>query len=267
MRKAEKAANEDNVLMPIHLLIASLQEKTGVLGEISLKCELQLSSLREFARNAQANSTEFQKDNVLFNIPVSKEVQLVFQEAVEYMKNYNQVFVNEGHLLKALLTTKVIDHYLSIEDKNIIMTLGTTPRDMITHLGQLNFPHSDSNIVRKANKNDYSCLLQFVETNFSSEWSKTLRDGFLLTDPSIYIAVKEEEIIGFAAFDVYKRRKCYFGPMGVSKSSRIKGVGTLLLHHCLREMKEIGYEYAIIGGAGPIEFYEKACHAVVIPNY
>jgi hypothetical protein len=30
-------------------------------------------------------------------------------------------------------------------------------------------------------------------------------------------------------------------------------------------MKEIGYEYVIIGGAGPIEFYEKACNPVVIP--
>ncbi|MCS0787578.1 hypothetical protein NX021_05290 [Cytobacillus firmus] len=62
---------------------------------------------------------------------------------------------------------------------------------------------------------------------------------------------------GFAAFDVYRNRKGYFGPMGVVKTSRIKGAGNALLHHCLRDMKEIGYEYAIIGGAGPIEFYEK----------
>ncbi|WP_425454571.1 hypothetical protein [Gracilibacillus dipsosauri] len=38
-----------------------------------------------------------------------------------------------------------------------------------------------------------------------------------------------------------------------------------LLHYCLKEMKEAGYEYAIIGQAGPIEFYEKACQARVIP--
>ncbi|WP_282172419.1 hypothetical protein [Cytobacillus firmus] len=34
----------------------------------------------------------------------------------------------------------------------------------------------------------------------------------------------------------------------------------------LNNIKEIGYGYAIIGGAGPIEFYEKACRAVVIPS-
>lgn len=30
-------------------------------------------------------------------------------------------------------------------------------------------------------------------------------------------------------------------------------------------MKEIGYEYVIIGQAGPIEFYERCCNAKVIP--
>jgi GNAT superfamily N-acetyltransferase len=265
MRTAEDEAKKDNVLMPIHLLIASLQEKTGVLGEISIKCNLDVSSLRAEARNPKAMSTPESIIDSRFSIPVTKETQQVMDEAVMYMKNYNQVFVNEGHLLKALLTTKFIDHYISDNDKKTILTLGTNSRDMIIHLGQLNFLQSNSTIVRKVNKDDYSCLLRFVETNFSSEWSETIKDGFLLNDPSIYIALSENEIIGFAAFDVYKGKKCYFGPMGVTKSNRIKGVGTLLLHHCLREMKEVGYEYAIIGGAGPIEFYEKACHAVVIP--
>ncbi|TCJ01702.1 GNAT family N-acetyltransferase [Cytobacillus praedii] len=267
IKNAENEATADKVLMPIHLLIACLQEKTGLLGEISLKCELKVSSLRALASNGMENSTTDSKKDLLFNVPVSKDVQLVFQEAAICMKNYNQVFVNEGHLLKALLTTKVIDQYLSEEDKKIILNLGTTSRDMVAHLGEFNFPLAGANIVRRVNNNDYSSLLQFVEANFSSEWSQTLKDGFLADAPSIYIAVADEEIIGFAAFDVYKGRKCYFGPMGVSKSNRIKGVGTLLLHQCLREMKEIGYEYAIIGGAGPIEFYEKACHAVVIPHH
>ncbi|MFE8697625.1 GNAT family N-acetyltransferase [Cytobacillus sp. FJAT-53684] len=265
MRNAEKEA--DHVLMPVHLLIACLQEKMGALGEISMKCEIEISSLREMATNEKANLDVISVKDARFNIPVSKEVVFVFQEAVNYMKHYNQVFLNEGHLLKALLRTKVIDSYLSDGDKKIILNLGTTSRDMITHLSQYHFPQIDLNIVRKVTISDYSRLIQFVETNFSSEWSQTIKDGFLKSDPSIYIAVAGEEIIGFAAFDVYKGRKCYFGPMGVSKSNRIKGVGTILLHHCLKEMKEIGYEYAIIGGAGPIEFYEKACHAVVIPYH
>ncbi|WP_409300140.1 GNAT family N-acetyltransferase [Peribacillus sp. SCS-155] len=105
-----------------------------------------------------------------------------------------------------------------------------------------------------------------MEDYFSKGWAETIRNGFLLAEPSIYIALDENEsIVGFAAYDRYKNKKGYFGPMGVTETNRIRGVGHALLHHCLKDMSEIGYEYAIIGGAGPIEFYQKACQAVVIP--
>lgn len=182
------------------------------------------------------------------------------------MNRYNQIYVNEGHLLKALITTEVIENLLSEENKKLILTLGTTSRDMITHLGHYIFPNINTPLIRRVNLKDQYNLIQFVEMNFSKEWSQTIRDAFLFSEPSIYIAFdSNENIIGFAAFDVYRNKKCYFGPMGVSKTNRIKGIGFALLHHCLKDMSEIGYEYAIIGGAGPIEFYEKTCNAVVIP--
>lgn len=54
--------------------------------------------------------------------------------------------------------------------------------------------------------------------------------------------------------------------MGTSRKYRVKGIGKILLHKSLKSMKEIGYEYAIIGQAGPIEFYEKNCNAKLIPS-
>ncbi|WP_436376936.1 GNAT family N-acetyltransferase [Cytobacillus sp. BC1816] len=203
----------------------------------------------------------------LFSITVTKEVVQIFESALNYMKMYNQVYVNEGHLLKALLTDSSLKHHLSEEDKNTILTLGTTSRDMIAHLGSYTFPRINSQTIRKARRYDEIMLVNFVKENFSKEWSHTIRSGFQKEKLSIYIALNQnDEINGFAAFDVYRNKKGYFGPMGVVKTSRVKGVGNALLHHCLRDMKEIGYEYAIIGGAGPIEFYEKACRAVVIPS-
>ncbi len=44
------------------------------------------------------------------------------------------------------------------------------------------------------------------------------------------------------------------------------GLGTALLLLCLESMRELGYAYAVIGGVGPIEFYEKVCGAFVIPG-
>jgi N-acetylglutamate synthase-like GNAT family acetyltransferase len=266
LAEKELDISNGNFLLPIHLLIACLVEKTGVLGEIYLKSDFDLDVLRKAAK--EENQPVIQaSDNPFFKVPISKEVEFVFQEALGYMHRYKQIYLNEGHLLIALITTNVIDDFLSETNRNIILTTGTLSRDLITHLQNYSFPDITSQLVRKVNKGDYNQLVQFVKIHFSKQWAQTIKEGFSLEEPTIYIAFgPEEEIVGFAAYDVFQNKKCYFGPMGVAKNNRIKGIGFSLLHHCLKDMKDIGYEYAIIGGAGPIEFYEKVCNAVVIPK-
>ena len=41
----------------------------------------------------------------------------------------------------------------------------------------------------------------------------------------IYIAQQEEVIVGFACYDVVRGKKGLFGPMGIAKQNRVKGVG------------------------------------------
>ena len=47
---------------------------------------------------------------------------------------------------------------------------------------------------------------------------------------------------------------------------RGKGVGTALLLACLHAMYDVGYGYAIIGAAGPVEYYRKTVGAQVIED-
>ncbi|MGA3677231.1 GNAT family N-acetyltransferase [Lysinibacillus agricola] len=267
-KNAEKEASssQHNRLLPIHFLLACLKEKEGVLGEIVLKCTIDGASLRNLANEFDLKSDKQVTSHHLFNVPVTKDVVTVLEQATNYMQNYNQVYLNEGHLLKALIKTNMLDEFVSEEDMKLILKLGTTSRDMVTHLENYNFPKVNSSNIRRVNRDDQNKLIQFVENHFSQEWSDTINRAFLSTTPSIYVAFDNKgDLVGFAAFDVYQNKKCYFGPMGVAKSNRVKGIGYSLLHHCLKDMHDIGYEYAIIGGAGPIEFYERACHAVVIP--
>ena len=49
-------------------------------------------------------------------------------------------------------------------------------------------------------------------------------------------------------------------------SERKKGIGAALLVASLWGLREMGYAYGIIGGAGPTEFYAKECGAIVIPD-
>ena len=46
----------------------------------------------------------------------------------------------------------------------------------------------------------------------------------------------------------------------------LHALGAALLFRCLESMREMGYAYAIIGGVGPAEYYQKLCGAFVIPG-
>ena len=70
--------------------------------------------------------------------------------------------------------------------------------------------------------------------------------------------------MGFAGYEC--TRRSFFGPTGVIENMQGQGLGTALLLACLWGLQEMGYVYAIIGGAGPVEFYEKAVGATVIPD-
>lgn len=60
--------------------------------------------------------------------------------------------------------------------------------------------------------------------------------------------------------------QAFFGPTGVSSELRGHGIGKALLLASLWGLRELGYVYGVIGGAGPIEFYENSVGAIVIPN-
>jgi len=153
-------------------------------------------------------------------------------------------------------------------DVSRILEIVSYPRDMIVPLKDYSFPIilTTNLTFRKAKQSDATLIKKFVEKEFGKGWIDSIENGFLQEDVPIYIALAGQEIIGFACFDVVRRKKGLFGPMCTSSSSRIQGIGYTLLHYCLYEMKEIGYEYAVIGEAGPLEFYEKACNAVIIPK-
>lgn len=105
-------------------------------------------------------------------------------------------------------------------------------------------------------------VVEWVNQEFDAEWAAECEVAFAKQPISCIIAVQTGEIIGFACYDVTS--KGFFGPTGVSAQARGKGVGTALLLAALYGLAESGYAYAIIGGAGPVEFYRKTVGAIVI---
>lgn len=117
--------------------------------------------------------------------------------------------------------------------------------------------------LRRALPPEKSVVVEWVRQTFhTNSWVNECDVCFANKPVSCFITTQAEKIVGFACYDA--TCKNFFGPMGVSESMRGKGVGRALLLAALYAMKEQGYAYAVIGSAGPVEFYAKGCGVIVI---
>jgi predicted N-acetyltransferase YhbS len=138
--------------------------------------------------------------------------------------------------------------------------------DLLVNLLRLPALESESPefVVRRAQPFELSSVRAFVTENFSESWADEISVGFARQPVSVFVAISNHELAGFAAYECTRRG--FFGPMGVIDSARQKGVGKALLLAALWALREMGYVYAIVGAAGPVPFYQKTVGAIVIPD-
>jgi len=118
--------------------------------------------------------------------------------------------------------------------------------------------------IRRAQPFELTLVREFIEQNFSRAWADETSVGFAHKPVTVYVATSDRRLVGFAAYECTRRG--YFGPTGVLDQSRGRGIGKALLLAAMWGLREMGYVYAIVGGVGPIEFYQKAVGAIVIPD-
>jgi GNAT superfamily N-acetyltransferase len=118
--------------------------------------------------------------------------------------------------------------------------------------------------IRRALAPEKIFVVNWVLKTFGGLWASETDVAFSRVPISCFIAVESEKIIGFACHDT--TAKGFFGPTGVDETLRKRGTGKALLMACLHAMHDQGYGYAIIGAAGPTDFYTKAVGATIIEN-
>lgn len=118
--------------------------------------------------------------------------------------------------------------------------------------------------IRRALTPEKHLITRWLSEHFSDYWASEGEAALMRQPVSCYLATQAGGIIGFACYDTTKRG--FFGPTGVLEVARGQGTGTALLLAVLHDMWAQGYGYAIIGGVGPVEFYERAVAATVIPD-
>ena len=111
-----------------------------------------------------------------------------------------------------------------------------------------------------------SKVTDWVYEQFGEGWSNEIAAAFTRHPVGCFIAydVNKKRILGFAGYDC--TYKAYFGPTGVDEDERGRGIGAALLIRCMEAMRDEGYAYAIIGSAGPVNFYSKVVGATAIED-
>ena len=118
--------------------------------------------------------------------------------------------------------------------------------------------------VRRAQPFEITRVREFIKNEFSIAWADEVSVGFANQPVTVFIATRHSRVIGFAGYEC--TRKAFFGPTGIEQTERGKGLGKALLMESLWALRELGYVYGIIGGAGPVQFYQQTAGAIVIPD-
>jgi predicted N-acetyltransferase YhbS len=124
--------------------------------------------------------------------------------------------------------------------------------------------HPADTRVRKPIGPEHDLLRAWVAAHFGPGWASEAGAALANRPVSLFVAVQGGQPVGFACYDATALG--LFGPIGVAESARGRGVGAALLRACLDDMAALGYAYAVIGSAGPVEFFRREAGAEEIPG-
>ena len=152
-------------------------------------------------------------------------------------------------------------HEATLYDLTVDLDRWTAPPE-----GSIFGPDPQGTIVRRARPEDLVPFREYMLTHWTPNWLGESTQAFRHGPISLFLALKDEEIVGFAAYEV---SQCLgsFGPTGVSPEHRGATLGRRVLWACLADLKTLGRPRCEIGWAGPVSFYHRACGAEIGPIY
>lgn len=120
-------------------------------------------------------------------------------------------------------------------------------------------------MFRIGREDEVERVTSWIGTTFSPFWRLEALYAYSVKPPTIWIAEKGYEIVGFAVYNRMGRNE--FGPIGVDPSKRGYGVGTVLLFKALSSLKEMGFRYAVIPWTSHLFFYSQVPGIERIKHY
>lgn len=146
--------------------------------------------------------------------------------------------------------------------------------NMTVALGSLRLPTLDEICrpdaagfsVRRASADDLPAFRKHCTSEWTYNWMREASQGAKHEPSSLFLAEKEGEVVGFAAYETNQALGC-FGPTGVAPAHQGRGLGRRLLYATLIDMKALGRTRCEIGWIGPPEFYYRHAGAKLGPAF
>ncbi len=118
--------------------------------------------------------------------------------------------------------------------------------------------------IRRALVPERHLLVAWVQQRWGAAWASECDTALVRQPVSCFVATEAEQPLGFSCHE--STFKNFFGPFGVDPAQQGRGIGAALLLTTLHDMAAQGYAYAIIGGAGPGDFFTRVAGAVPIAD-
>jgi GNAT superfamily N-acetyltransferase len=122
--------------------------------------------------------------------------------------------------------------------------------------GAAGFQPADPSGGLKARRSTGDEVLSFIEREFGRIWRFEASRA-----EAIFITEDDGAITGFAAIEANNRGLGTFGPTGVAKAFRGRGLGRELLLAALADLHRLGYTRAVIPWTDALDYYRKSCGA------
>ncbi|QQE79179.1 GNAT family N-acetyltransferase [Alicyclobacillus sp. SO9] len=89
-------------------------------------------------------------------------------------------------------------------------------------------------------------VVEFNDSKFNPDWARAVREAVAQGVPwnRMFVAHKDEKVVGFCMYGAYDGVGERFGPFGVDEELRGTGLGKILLYKCLYDMKAKGLHNA-----------------------
>ena len=121
--------------------------------------------------------------------------------------------------------------------------------------------------VRRATLAGADRVLRFIAREFGDIWRFEAGRAMTRNPATLLFAEQDGEVVGFAAHDVNNRGLGFFGPTGVAKAMRGRGIGRALLLASLADLRRLGYGRVTIPWTDAVDFYRKSCGAEVTARF